>query len=166
MKEEVLNLVSILVKHPSAVQQLVGIGAVEFFSQLRRSVDPNLQTVIDGILDGLFQLPSDVCSDYQAKAKADQDQMLHHMATPEYGEFSSIIASSEGKSEKEEGEWSREEAQVQENFSRLFQAEHFQHILNKVISTLTSQLKALENEAWSEVFEIFYVSLDTADNNG
>ncbi|XP_060100048.1 rotatin isoform X2 [Heteronotia binoei] len=84
MKEEVLNLLSILVKHPSAVQQLVGIGAVEFFSQLRRTVDPNLQAVIDGILDGLFQLPSDVCSDYQAMA--DQDQSLHHMTTPVFSQ--------------------------------------------------------------------------------
>lgn len=62
------------------MQQLVEIGAVEFFSQLRRSVDPNLQAVIDGILDGLFQLPPDVCSDYQAMM--DQDQTLHHIATP------------------------------------------------------------------------------------
>uniref|UniRef100_A0A8D2LUQ9 Rotatin N-terminal domain-containing protein n=1 Tax=Varanus komodoensis TaxID=61221 RepID=A0A8D2LUQ9_VARKO len=60
MKEEVLNLVSNLVKHPSAVEQLVGIGAVDFFSQLRPNVDPNLQTVIDGILDGLFVLPPEI----------------------------------------------------------------------------------------------------------
>ncbi|KAF7245226.1 Rotatin [Varanus komodoensis] len=66
MKEEVLNLVSNLVKHPSAVEQLVGIGAVDFFSQLRPNVDPNLQTVIDGILDGLFVLPPEMSSDYQA----------------------------------------------------------------------------------------------------
>nr|XP_056710923.1 rotatin [Euleptes europaea] len=79
MKEEVLNLVSILVKYPSAVQQLVGIGAVEFFSELRQNVDPNLQAVIDGILDGLFQLPSDIRSDYQAMP--DQDQPLLRMAT-------------------------------------------------------------------------------------
>uniref|UniRef100_A0A670I8F0 Rotatin n=1 Tax=Podarcis muralis TaxID=64176 RepID=A0A670I8F0_PODMU len=65
MKEEVLNLVSNLVKHPSAVEQLVGIGAVEFFTQLRPNVDPNLQAVIDGILDGLFVLPSEISADYQ-----------------------------------------------------------------------------------------------------
>ncbi|XP_077208985.1 rotatin isoform X2 [Paroedura picta] len=80
MKEEVLNLVSILVKYPSAVQQLVEIGAVEFFSQLRQTVDPTLQAVIDGILDGLFQLPSNICSDYQAMEN--QDQLLRRMATP------------------------------------------------------------------------------------
>ncbi|XP_067393592.1 rotatin [Emydura macquarii macquarii] len=66
MKEEILNLVNNLVKHPSAVQQLVGIGAVEFFSQLRPNVDPKLQAVIDGILDGLFQLPSEIPSSYPA----------------------------------------------------------------------------------------------------
>ncbi|XP_054840962.1 rotatin [Eublepharis macularius] len=84
MKEEVLNLVSILVKHPSAVQQLVGIGAVEFFSQLRQNVDPNLQAVIDGILDGLFQLPSDVCSDYQEMLY--KDQPVRHTATPVFSQ--------------------------------------------------------------------------------
>uniref|UniRef100_A0A6J0TVC1 Rotatin n=1 Tax=Pogona vitticeps TaxID=103695 RepID=A0A6J0TVC1_9SAUR len=66
MKEEVLSLVSNLVKHPSAVEHLIGIGAVEFFSQLRPNVNPNLQAVIDGILDGLFMLPSEISSDYQA----------------------------------------------------------------------------------------------------
>ncbi|XP_061450623.1 rotatin isoform X2 [Rhineura floridana] len=66
MKEEVLHLVSNLVKHPSAVEQLVGIGAVEFFSQLRPNVDPNMQAVIDGILDGLLVLPSEISIDYQA----------------------------------------------------------------------------------------------------
>uniref|UniRef100_A0A8C3SN29 Rotatin n=1 Tax=Chelydra serpentina TaxID=8475 RepID=A0A8C3SN29_CHESE len=66
MKEEILNLVNNLVKHPSAVQQLVEIGAVEFFSQLRHNVDPNLQTVIDGILDGLFLLPLEIPANYPA----------------------------------------------------------------------------------------------------
>nr|XP_006121480.1 rotatin isoform X2 [Pelodiscus sinensis] len=66
MKEELLNLVNNLVKHPSAAQLLVGIGAVEFFSQLRHNVDPNLQTVIDGILDGLFLLPSEIPTNYPA----------------------------------------------------------------------------------------------------
>uniref|UniRef100_A0ACB8FDM9 Uncharacterized protein n=1 Tax=Sphaerodactylus townsendi TaxID=933632 RepID=A0ACB8FDM9_9SAUR len=76
MKEEVLNLVSLLVKHSSAVQQLVGIGAVEFFSQLRQNVDPELQVVVDGILDGLFQLTCD----YQALP--DQDHPLVCVTTP------------------------------------------------------------------------------------
>ncbi|XP_042319434.1 rotatin isoform X2 [Sceloporus undulatus] len=66
MKEEVLNLISNLVKHPLAVEQFVGIGGVEFFSQLRPNVDPNLQDVIDRILDGLFVLPSEMSSDYHA----------------------------------------------------------------------------------------------------
>ncbi|XP_053106081.1 rotatin isoform X3 [Hemicordylus capensis] len=66
MKEEVLNLVSNLIKHPFAVEQLIGIGAVDFFSQLRQSVDPNLQATVDGILDGLFLLPSEIPTDYQA----------------------------------------------------------------------------------------------------
>ncbi|XP_010020891.1 PREDICTED: rotatin-like, partial [Nestor notabilis] len=58
IKEEVLNFVNSLIKHPPAAQRMVEIGAVEFFSQLRPSVDPNLQAIIDGILDGLFFLPS------------------------------------------------------------------------------------------------------------
>ncbi|XP_070603560.1 rotatin isoform X2 [Erythrolamprus reginae] len=66
MKEEVLNLVTNLLKHPSVVEQLVGIGAVEFFTQLRPNVDSNFQAMIDGILDGLFVLPSDVILDYHA----------------------------------------------------------------------------------------------------
>ncbi|XP_013919712.1 PREDICTED: rotatin [Thamnophis sirtalis] len=64
MKEEVLNLMTNLLKCPSVVEQLVGIGAVEFFTQLRPNVDCSLQAVIDGILDGLFVLPSDVMLDY------------------------------------------------------------------------------------------------------
>ncbi|NXJ02101.1 RTTN protein, partial [Psophia crepitans] len=58
MKEEVLNFVNNLIKHPPAAQKLIDIGAVEFFSQLRANVDPNLQAIIDGIVDGLFFLPS------------------------------------------------------------------------------------------------------------
>ncbi|XP_076991368.1 rotatin isoform X2 [Tamandua tetradactyla] len=60
MKEEVLNLLSNLVQYPPAVQHLVELGAVEFLSKLRSNVEPNLQTAIDGILDGLFILPSEV----------------------------------------------------------------------------------------------------------
>ncbi|XP_064363215.1 rotatin isoform X2 [Dromaius novaehollandiae] len=64
MKEEVLNFMNNLIKHPSAAQQMIGIGAVEFFSQLRPNVEPNLQAVIDGIVDGLFLLPSGIPSSY------------------------------------------------------------------------------------------------------
>ncbi|XP_063492703.1 rotatin isoform X2 [Symphalangus syndactylus] len=60
MKEEALNLLSRLVKYPPAVQHLVDFGAVEFLSKLRSNVEPNLQAEIDGILDGLFILPSEV----------------------------------------------------------------------------------------------------------
>nr|XP_045233745.1 rotatin isoform X3 [Macaca fascicularis] len=60
VKEEVLNLLSRLVKYPPAVQHLVDLGAVEFLSKLRSNVEPNLQAEIDGILDGLFILPSEV----------------------------------------------------------------------------------------------------------
>ncbi|XP_048219107.1 rotatin isoform X1 [Perognathus longimembris pacificus] len=58
--EEVLRLLSALVKYPSAVQYLTELGAVEFLSKLRPNVEPNLQAEIDGILDGLFLLPSEV----------------------------------------------------------------------------------------------------------
>ncbi|XP_015710680.1 rotatin isoform X1 [Coturnix japonica] len=64
MKEEVLNFVSSLIKHPPAAQEMIGIGAVEFFSQLRSDVDPNLQAIIDGIVDGLFLLPSGIPCGY------------------------------------------------------------------------------------------------------
>uniref|UniRef100_A0A8C3LTS1 Rotatin n=1 Tax=Chrysolophus pictus TaxID=9089 RepID=A0A8C3LTS1_CHRPC len=64
MKEEALNFVSSLIKHPPAAQKMIGIGAVEFFSQLRSDVDPNLQAIIDGIVDGLFLLPSEIPSSY------------------------------------------------------------------------------------------------------
>ncbi|KFU88119.1 Rotatin, partial [Chaetura pelagica] len=79
MKEEVLNLVNNLIKHPPAAQKLIGIGAVEFFSQLRPNVDPNLQAVIDGIVDGLFFLPSGLPSSsssvcYQTLSQPSVDQ--------------------------------------------------------------------------------------------
>uniref|UniRef100_A0A8D0GZR8 Rotatin N-terminal domain-containing protein n=1 Tax=Sphenodon punctatus TaxID=8508 RepID=A0A8D0GZR8_SPHPU len=80
MKEEVLHLMNNFVKHPSAVQHLVSIGAVEFLSQLRPNVDPNLQAVVDGILDGLFLLPSEIPSgcqavSYQARPLPSEDNL-------------------------------------------------------------------------------------------
>ncbi|XP_060232941.1 rotatin [Meriones unguiculatus] len=60
MKEEVLSLLSRLVKYPPAVQHLIDLGAVEFLSKLRPNVEPAIQAEIDGILDGLFVLPSEV----------------------------------------------------------------------------------------------------------
>ncbi|NXE81574.1 RTTN protein, partial [Cochlearius cochlearius] len=79
MKEEVLNFVNNLIKHPPAAQKMIGIGAVEFFSQLRPNVDPNLQAIIDGIVDGLFFLPSGLPSSslsvcYQTQSQPSIDQ--------------------------------------------------------------------------------------------
>ncbi|XP_039938510.1 rotatin isoform X4 [Hirundo rustica] len=78
IKEEVLNFVNRLIKHPLAAQKMIGIGAVEFFSQLRSDVDPNLQAIIDGIVDGLFFLPSELPSSssvcYQAQSQPSVDQ--------------------------------------------------------------------------------------------
>ncbi|XP_042549459.1 rotatin isoform X1 [Dipodomys spectabilis] len=69
LQEEVLSLLSKLVKYPSAVQHLTELGAVEFLSKLRPNVEPNLQAEIDGVLDGLFVLPSEVstvsCAPYE-----------------------------------------------------------------------------------------------------
>lgn len=63
---------------------MVGIGAVEFFSQLRSDVDPNLQAIIDGIVDRLFFLPSElpssslsVCYQAQSQPSVDQPGKLH-----------------------------------------------------------------------------------------
>lgn len=58
---------------------MIGIGAVEFFSQLRSDVDPNLQAIIDGIMDGLFLLPSEIPSSclsgcYQTQSQPSVDQ--------------------------------------------------------------------------------------------
>uniref|UniRef100_A0A8C3BHD2 Rotatin n=1 Tax=Cairina moschata TaxID=8855 RepID=A0A8C3BHD2_CAIMO len=76
MKEEVLNFVSGLIKHPAAARKMIGIGAVEFFSQLRADVEPNLQAIIDGIVDGLFLLPAEIPSylsqDYQAQSQSSE----------------------------------------------------------------------------------------------
>lgn len=47
-------------------------------------------------------------------------------------------------SEREEGEWSGEETETQESFSRLFHVEHFQRLLNKVITTLNYQIEVTE----------------------
>ncbi|KAF1571240.1 UNVERIFIED_CONTAM: Rotatin, partial [Eudyptes robustus] len=79
MKEEVLNFVNNLIKHPPAAQKMIGIGAVEFLSQLRPNVDPNLQAIIDGIVDGLFFLPSGLPSSslsvyYQTSSQPSVDQ--------------------------------------------------------------------------------------------
>ncbi|XP_009469615.1 PREDICTED: rotatin [Nipponia nippon] len=83
MKEEVLNFVNNLIKHPPAAQKMIGIGAVEFFSQLRPNVDPNLQAIIDGIVDGLFFLPSglpssslSVCYQTRSQPLVDQPEEL------------------------------------------------------------------------------------------
>ncbi|XP_010219967.1 PREDICTED: rotatin-like, partial [Tinamus guttatus] len=76
MKEEILNFMNNLIKHPSAAQQMIGIGAVEFFSQLRPNVEPNLQAIIDGIVDGLFLLPSGIPSSYLSACNQTQPQPL------------------------------------------------------------------------------------------
>ncbi|XP_053324177.1 rotatin [Spea bombifrons] len=60
MKEDVLLLLNKLVKHSSAAQWMIEIGAVDFLTQLRPNVEPNLQALVDGILDGLFLLPTDI----------------------------------------------------------------------------------------------------------
>nr|XP_027791155.1 rotatin [Marmota flaviventris] len=75
MKEDVLRLLSRLVKYPPAVQHLVDLGAVEFFSKLRPNVEPNLQTEIDGILDGLFVLLSEAPVLYSASHQTNQTEM-------------------------------------------------------------------------------------------
>ncbi|XP_039610285.1 rotatin [Polypterus senegalus] len=56
-QEAVLELLNRLVKHSSAAHLLEDVGASEFLSRLRPNVEPKLQTTIDSILDGLFQLP-------------------------------------------------------------------------------------------------------------
>uniref|UniRef100_A0A8C6IYV9 Uncharacterized protein n=1 Tax=Melopsittacus undulatus TaxID=13146 RepID=A0A8C6IYV9_MELUD len=81
IKEEVLSFVNSLIKHPPAAQRMVEIGAVEFFSQLRPNVDPNLQAIIDGIVDGLFFLPSglpstSLCYETQSQTSVDQPEEL------------------------------------------------------------------------------------------
>ncbi|CAN8184159.1 unnamed protein product [Coccothraustes coccothraustes] len=80
IKEEVLNFVNSLIKHPPAAQKMVGIGAVEFFSQLRSDVDPNLQAIIDGIVDRLFflssELPSSSLVCYQAQSQPTDQPVL------------------------------------------------------------------------------------------
>ncbi|CAN9506126.1 unnamed protein product [Ophioblennius macclurei] len=57
MKEEALELLFTLSKHPSAAQMLRDVGAVDFLTQLSPNVEPRLRAVIDGTLDQLFQLP-------------------------------------------------------------------------------------------------------------
>ncbi|XP_052011428.1 rotatin [Apodemus sylvaticus] len=75
MKEEVLNLLSRLVKYPPAVQHLIDLGAVEFLSKLRPNVEPAVQAEIDGILDGLFILPSEVSALCSATSHTDQIEL-------------------------------------------------------------------------------------------
>ncbi|EPQ04846.1 Rotatin [Myotis brandtii] len=75
MKAEVLSLLNRLVKYSPAVQHLVDLGAVEFLSKLRANVEPNLQAEIDGILDGLFILPSEVPALCSASYQTDQIEL-------------------------------------------------------------------------------------------
>lgn len=51
---------------------MVDLGAVEFLSKLRSNVEPDLQAEIDGILDGLFVLPSEVPELYSASYQTSQ----------------------------------------------------------------------------------------------
>ncbi|XP_005065445.2 rotatin isoform X1 [Mesocricetus auratus] len=75
MKEEVLTLLSRLVKHSPAVQHMIDLGAVEFLSKLRPNVEPAIQAEIDGILDGLFILPSEVPTLCSATYQTDQIEL-------------------------------------------------------------------------------------------
>ncbi|XP_005355903.1 rotatin isoform X2 [Microtus ochrogaster] len=75
MKEEVLNFLSRLVKYPPAAQHLTDLGAVEFLSKLRPNVEPAIQAEIDGILDGLFVLPSEVPVLCSATYQTDQIEL-------------------------------------------------------------------------------------------
>ncbi|ERE84326.1 rotatin [Cricetulus griseus] len=75
MREEVLTLLSRLVKYPPAVQHLIDLGAVEFLSKLRPHVEPAMQAEIDGILDGLFVLPSEVPIQCTADYQTDQIEL-------------------------------------------------------------------------------------------
>uniref|UniRef100_A0A673UZD7 Rotatin n=1 Tax=Suricata suricatta TaxID=37032 RepID=A0A673UZD7_SURSU len=75
MREEVLSLLNRLVKHPPAVKHLVDLRAVEFLSKLRSNVEPNLQAEIDGILDGLFVLPSEDPTLYSASYQTKQTEL-------------------------------------------------------------------------------------------
>lgn len=75
MKAEVLNLLNSLVKYPPAVQHLIDLGAIEFFSKLRPNVEPDLQAEIDGILDGLFILPSEVPAVYAIPSQSNQTEL-------------------------------------------------------------------------------------------
>ncbi|KAL8206945.1 UNVERIFIED_CONTAM: hypothetical protein K2H54_036816 [Gekko kuhli] len=58
----------------------------------------------------------------------------------ELAESASSIASL-NTNEKEEGEWSGDETEMKPTSSRLFQLEHFQRLLTKVVSTLNYQLE-------------------------
>ncbi|KAL8190418.1 UNVERIFIED_CONTAM: putative ubiquitin carboxyl-terminal hydrolase FAF-X, partial [Gekko kuhli] len=58
----------------------------------------------------------------------------------ELAESASSIASL-NTNEKEEGEWSGDETETKPTSSRLFQPEHFQRLLTKVVSTLNYQLE-------------------------
>ncbi|XP_074644556.1 rotatin-like [Tubulanus polymorphus] len=56
-EDEVLKLILCLSKHSSGAQILLDIGAVAFFSNLRRNSEQGRITVIDEIVENLFKLP-------------------------------------------------------------------------------------------------------------
>ncbi|XP_054141282.1 rotatin isoform X3 [Melozone crissalis] len=94
IKEEVLNFVNSLIKHPAAAQKMVGIGAVEFFSQLRSDVDPNLQAIIDGIVDRLFFLSSELPSGSSVCYQAQSQPSVDHPVLPQEELFTGYFCQS------------------------------------------------------------------------
>uniref|UniRef100_A0AAQ5ZNA0 Rotatin N-terminal domain-containing protein n=1 Tax=Amphiprion ocellaris TaxID=80972 RepID=A0AAQ5ZNA0_AMPOC len=76
MKEEVLELLLTLSKHPSAAQMLRDVGAVDFLTQLSPNVEPRLRAVIDGTLDQLFQLPELLPSRTEYRCTTSEDSRI------------------------------------------------------------------------------------------
>ncbi|XP_048576455.1 rotatin-like isoform X2 [Nematostella vectensis] len=60
LKKEVLELLEKLSKHVSAAQILLSIGTIEFLSQLRQDISPDLYQDVDNVIHQLLRLPQDV----------------------------------------------------------------------------------------------------------
>ncbi|XP_071958961.1 rotatin-like isoform X2 [Antedon mediterranea] len=65
MKVEALKLILKLVKHPTAAELFLEIGALKFLSHLRADLDANLQCIVDDIHDVLLYLPEPSSSEQE-----------------------------------------------------------------------------------------------------
>lgn len=69
-----MGIIMDCLQHSAAAHIYLEVGAVEFLSQLRPSLDSGLQKIVDAILDNLFHLPT-------ANAEVHSAECIYHPRT-------------------------------------------------------------------------------------